>query len=107
MNIELIKALLLIAVSSSIISASFVQKIKTVSLIKSSECLIYISFLISMSFGILFTLSFTDYKLIDSIWVGLFSFIGADSLYKAFEDKLFKSFNKINEVKEIERKDLW
>ncbi|MCI7332784.1 MAG: holin [Bacilli bacterium] len=106
MNIELIKALLLIAVSSSIISASFVQKIKTVSLIKSSECLIYISFLISMSFGILFTLSFTDYKLIDSIWVGLFSFIGADSLYKAFEDKLFKSFNKINEVKEIERKDL-
>ena len=106
MNIELIKALLLIAVSSSIISASFVQKIKTVSLIKSSECLIYISFLISMSFGILFTLSFTDYKLIDSIWVGLFSFIGADSLYKAFEDKLFKSFNKINEVKEIKRKDL-
>ena len=106
MNIELIKALLLIAVSSSIISASFVQKIKTVSLIKSSECLIYISFLISMSFGILFTLSFTDYKLIDSIWVGLFSFIGADSLYKGFEDKLFKSFNKINEVKEIERKDL-
>lgn len=106
MDIELIKALLLIAVSSSIISASFVQKIKTVSLIKSSECLIYISFLISMSFGILFTLSFTDYKLIDSIWVGLFSFIGADSLYKAFEDKLFKSFNKINEVKEIERKDL-
>ena len=99
MNIELIKALLLIAVSSSIKSASFVQKIKTVSLIKSSECLIYISFLISMSFGILFTLSFTDYKLIDSIWVGLFSFIGADSLYKAFEDKLFKSFNKINEVK--------
>ncbi len=106
MNIELIKALLLIAVSSSIISASFVQKIKTISLIKCSDCLIYISFLISMSFGMLFTLSFTEYTLIDSIWVGLFSFIGADSLYKAFEDKLFKSFNKINEVKEIERKDL-
>ena len=106
MNIELIKALLLIAASSSIISASFVQKIKTVSLIKCSDCLIYISFLISMRFGMLFTLSFTEYKLIDSIWVGLFSFIGADSLYKAFEDKLFKSFNKINEVKEIERKDL-
>ena len=106
MNIELIKTLLLIAASSSIISASFVQKIKTVSLIKCSDCLIYISFLISMSFGMLFTLSFTEYTLVDSIWVGLFSFIGADSLYKAFEDKLFKSFNKINEVKEIERKDL-
>ena len=106
MNIELIKTLLLIAVSSSIISTSFVQKIKTVSLIKCSDCLVYISFLVSMSFGMLFTLSFTNYTLVESLWVGLFSFIGADSLYKAFEDKLFKSFNKINEVKEIERKDL-
>lgn len=106
MNIELIKALLLIAVLSSIISTSFIQKIKTISLIKCSDCLVYISFLVSMSFGMLFTLSFTNYTLVESLWVGLFSFIGADSLYKAFEDKLFKSFNKINEVKEIERKDL-
>lgn len=106
MNIELIKALLLVAVSSSIISASFIQKIKTISLIKCSDCLVYISFLVSMSFGMLFTLSFTNYTLVESLWVGLFSFIGADSLYKVFEDKLFKSFNKINEVKEIERKDL-
>ena len=106
MNIELIKALLLVAVLSSIISTSFIQKIKTISLIKCSDCLIYISFLVSMSFGMLFTLSFTNYTLVESLWVGLFSFIGADSLYKAFEDKLFKSFNKINEVKEIERKDL-
>lgn len=106
MNIELIKALLLVAVLSSIISTSFIQKIKTISLIKCSDCLVYISFLVSMSFGMLFTLSFTNYKLVESLWVGLFSFIGADSLYKAFEDKLFKSFNKINEVKEIERKDL-
>lgn len=106
MNIELIKALLLVAVLSSIISTSFIQKIKTISLIKCSDCLVYISFLVSMSFGMLFTLSFTNYTLVESLWVGLFSFIGADSLYKAFEDKLFKSFNKINEVKEIERKDL-
>lgn len=106
MNIELIKALLLVAVLSSIISTSFIQKIKTISLIKCSDCLVYISFLVSMSFGMLFALSFTNYTLVESLWVGLFSFIGADSLYKAFEDKLFKSFNKINEVKEIERKDL-
>lgn len=106
MNIDLIKELLLIAASSSIISVAFVQKIKCASLIKCSKCLIYVSFLISMSFGILFTLSFTEYKLADSVWVGLFSFIGADSLYKAFEDKLFTSFNKLKDVKEIERKDL-
>ena len=106
MNIELIKELLLIAMSSSIISVAFVQKIKCASLIKCSKCLIYVSFLISMSFGILFTLSFTEHKLVDSVWIGLFSFIGADSLYKVFEDKLFTSFNKLKDVKEIERKDL-
>ena len=98
MNIELIKALLLVAVSSSIISTSFIQKIKTISLIKCSDCLVYISLLVSMSFGMLFTLSFTNYTLVESLWVGLFSFIGADSLYKAFEDKLFKSFNKIKSI---------
>ena len=88
MNYDLIKSLLIIAISSSIISTSFIQKIKTISILKCSNCLIYISFFISMLFGIVFTISFTNYDIISALWVGLFSFIGADSLYKAFEDKL-------------------
>ena len=54
-------------------------------------------------FGIIFTLSFTEYKIVHALWVGLFSFLGADSLYKAFEDKIFASFSKIKEVTTIER----
>lgn len=103
MNIDLIKALLTIAVASSILSSAFVQKFKSVSIIKCSSCLIYISFVISMLFGIVFTLSFTDYKIIEALWVGLFSFLGADSLYKAFEDKIFSSYSNINSVTTISR----
>ena len=103
MNFDLIKSLLIIAISSSIISTSFIQKIKTVSILKCSDCLIYISFFVSMLFGIVFTISFTGYDVISSLWVGLFSFLGADSLYKAFEDKIFKSFSTLNDVTEIKR----
>src|SRR5574344_2813227 len=103
MNFELIKALLVVAISSSIISSAFVQKIKGISLIKCSDCLIYVSFFISMLFGIIFTLTFTSYNIINALWVGLFSFLGADSLYKAFEDKIFKSYSNINSITEIVR----
>lgn len=103
MNIDLIKSLLLIGVASSILSSALVQKIKGLSVLKCSDCLIYISFVVSMMFGVIFTLSFTEYKIIYGLWVGLFSFLGADSLYKAFEDKVFASFSKIKEVTTIER----
>ena len=88
MKIELIKALLIIASAAGIISSAFVQKFKSISLIKCSSCLIYISFTISMIFGVVFTLSFTNYTIIDSLWVGLFSFIGADTIYRNLEGKL-------------------
>lgn len=103
MNFELIKTLLIISISSSILSTTFMQRIKESNIFKSSDYLIYISFLISMIFGILFTLTFTEYSLIYSLWVGLFSFLEADTLYKAFEDKVFKSFSTIHDITEIKR----
>lgn len=103
MNIDLIKMLLVISCASSILSTAFVQKIKTASIIKCNSCLLYISFFISMLLGVLFTLSFTKYNIIESLWVGLFSFLGADSLYKAFEDKIFSSYSKLQNVTEIKR----
>ena len=101
MNIDLIKMLLVIACASSILSTAFVQKIKTASIIKCNSCLLYISFFISMLFGVVFTLSFTKYDILESLWVGLFSFLGADSLYKAFEDKIFASYSKAQDVRAL------
>ena len=75
--------------------------------IKEEKCttkyICFYSFIISISIGILFSLSFSDLNFIYSLWVGLISFIGADSVYKLFEDKIFKSNTSINNVINIER----
>ena len=58
-----------------------------------------------MIIGVLFSLSFTDLSIFDSLWVGLISFIGADTIYKTFEDKIFNSLSSLNPVILIERTD--
>lgn len=95
MNFELLKQVLLISIGSSIISTTLIQKIKEGYKFKNSKKIILISFEVSMVIGTLFSLSFTDLNMINSLWVGLISFIGADAVYKTFEDKIFKSFGEI------------
>ena len=95
LNLELIKNLLIISMASSVITTSLVQKIKESFTFKKSSFIIIVSFVVSMIFGTLFALTFSNAELKESLWVGLFSFVGADTLYKAFEDKIFKSFANI------------
>ena len=95
LNLELIKNLLIISMASSVITTTLVQKIKESFAFKKSSFIIIVSFVVSMIFGTLFALTFSDAKLQESLWVGLFSFVGADTLYKTFEDKIFKSFANI------------
>lgn len=95
MNFELLKNVLIVAVGSSIITTTLVQKIKEGYKFKNSKNIIMSSFGVSMVIGTLFSLSFTDLNMINSLWVGLISFIGADAVYKTFEDKIFKSFGEI------------
>ena len=106
MNFELLKNVLIIAIGSSIITTALVQKIKEGFGFKSSKKIILVSFGVSMIIGTLFSLSFTELTIINSLWVGLISFIGADTIYKAFEDKIFKSFGKLDNTTTLERTDL-
>lgn len=106
MNIDLLKQVLVIAIGSSIITTALVQKIKEGFGFKNSKKIILVSFGVSMVIGTLFSLSFTDLKIVNSLWVGLISFIGADAIYKAFEDKVFKSFGKIDNTTTLERNDI-
>ena len=106
MNIDLLKQVLVIAIGSSIISTALVQKIKEGFKFKNSKKIILTSFGVSMIIGTLFSLSFTDLTIINSLWVGLVSFIGADAIYKAFEDKVFKSFGKLDNTTTLERNDI-
>ncbi len=103
LNITLIKNVLIIAMASSIISTSLTQKLKETQTYKQKEKLPIKCFLISMIIGILFSLTFSDISLKYSLWVGLISFIGADAIYKTFEDKIFKSFSSLENVIYIER----
>ena len=58
-----------------------------------------------MVLGTLFSLTFSKVNIYHSLWVGLISFIDADSIYKLFEGKIFKKFSDLKEYKVIERND--
>ena len=107
MDIDLIKQVLIVAISSSVISTSLTQKIKEGFKFKKSKTIVLVSFVVSVLVGTFFSLSFTELSLINSLWVGLVSFIGADAIYKTFEDKIFKSFSDLDNRKKIviDRKD--
>lgn len=96
MNIELIKQILIVAMASSIISTAMIQKIKSV--LKAKKWLFIVSIIVSGIIGIYFTLSFTTLGLNNSIWVSICTWVGAEAIYTAFEDKIFKSFTNINNI---------
>lgn len=103
LNLELLKQVLMIAIASGCVTTLAVQKIKEQ--LKSKKWLFIISFLISMIIGTLFAKSFSDANWEYSTWAGLFTWLDANILYLAFEDKIFKKFSDINNITEIKRED--
>ena len=99
MDLDLIKQILVVAIASSIVSTATIQKIKEI--LKNKTALYISAFLISIAIGICFALSFSDLSLTSAIWVGLITWVGADTIYKAFEDKIFTSFSDMNNKNEI------
>ena len=83
---DLLRNILGISIIVSSITCTFVQKTK--GLFNSSKYLTIYSFIVNLISGILFCLSFTDINFPQSLWIGLFSFIGADSLYKSLEGRI-------------------
>ena len=102
LDLDLIKNILVISIASSIITTAFVQKIKEAIEFKKSNRVVIVSFFVSMLLGTLFSLSFSNTNLINSLWVGLMSFLGADTIYKMFEEKVFKPFSEIYKKEVVE-----
>lgn len=96
LDITLLQELLIIAIALSVITCTFIQKTKGI--FKKSKWINPYSLVVNMVFGIIFCMSFTEANIINSLWVGLFSYIGADTLYKSLEGKL-SSFKDIVEKK--------
>ncbi len=104
-NIDYLKLLLIISIAISSITCVFIQKTK--SLFKSSKYIIIYSLVINVLTSILFCMTFTNISFPNSLWIGLFSFLGADSIYKSLEGKI-SSYNDIisKNVVEIERNNI-
>ena len=86
LNLEFLQQLLVISITLSAITCAVVQKTKRC--FKTSKFLCLYSFIINMLIGIIFCYTFTDITLPTSLWIGFFSFIGADTIYKSLEGKL-------------------
>lgn len=98
-DIDNLKIFLIISITISSITCALVQKTKV--LFKSSKYLTIYSFIVNMTISILFCMSFTNIKIENSLWIGLFSFIGADSIYKTLEGKI-SSYEDIIRRKQVQ-----
>lgn len=86
LNLSLLQQMLMISVAVSTITCTFIQKTKRY--FKCSNCLSIYSLFVNIIFGIIFCISFTKVKFPESLWIGLFSFLGADTIYKSLEGKI-------------------
>lgn len=86
LDLELLQQLLLISIALSTITCAVVQKTKAC--FKTSKYICLYSFAINMLIGMIFCYSFTSLTFPTNLWIGFFSFIEADTIYKSLEGKL-------------------
>ena len=106
--------LLSISVTFSVILMMIIQKFKDLSFFNKSWKIWLLSFIFSFGIGIPFTITFYNTNIINSLWVGLFSFIGASAIYEGLKNQKFinytpksssntKTLDTKNEIKRDEK----
>lgn len=92
---------LMYAMTVSIIVMATIQKFKTLRCIN-KECHVFLlNLILSFVVGIAFSMTFYNVDFLHAIWVSMFSFIGAPTIYEAL-----KKQNVINlELKTLDNKD--
>ena len=86
LNWDMLQELLIVAIACSTVTVAFIQKTKK--FCKKKSWITGYSFLVNMVLGFLFSKTFTSLENIPCLWVGFFSFIGADTIYRNLEGKL-------------------
>ncbi len=79
--------LLLISVTFSVFLMAFVQKIKKSNIFHYKWQIWLLNIISAFGIGIPFTMMFYGKSWIESIWVSVFGFIGAPSLYEALKNQ--------------------
>ena len=87
-----------------------VQQIKSGITFKKSKTLVWVSLIVSLLLGTTFALCFSDLSVVYSLWAGFTTWLGAEAIYTALEDKIFKPYSEIEANKkqnaiELERND--
>lgn len=86
MSNDIILELLFVSMAASVISTQLIQKIK--SLFNFGKVFNNIvSIFISIGIGFIYSYSFYSHNILYSIWISLFTLIGAESIYKMFNNK--------------------
>ena len=98
LKLTILQQMLVVSIALSTITCALVQKTKRC--FKCSSCLCLYSFIVNLLLGILFCITFTSITFPESLWVGFFSFIGADTIYKSLEGKL-KSYRDLTSSENV------
>lgn len=77
--------ILMISITFSVIEMALIQKIKSLSFLKKSWQVIILNFIFSFTIGALFGIWFFNLNVYDSLWLALFAFIGAPTIYEALK----------------------
>lgn len=94
LKLEYLQELLVCSIALSTITCAFVQKTKCC--FNKSKYLSGYSLFINILVGVIFCMTFTNITFPTSLWIGFFSFLGADTLYKSLEGKLASHTTLIN-----------
>ena len=78
--------LLMIASTFSVVLMALVQKIKTLTFIKTNNHIMLINFLFSF-LGIIFGMTFYNLDIFEGLWVSFFTFIGAPAIYQLLKSQ--------------------
>lgn len=92
LKLEYLQELLVVSIALSVFTCTFIQKTKCH--LPTQKLIPIYSLIINIIIGIVFCISFTNVEFPTSLWVGLFSFLGADTLYKTLEGKI-RSYGEI------------
>ncbi len=95
-KLSYLKELLTISLALSTITCALVQKTKIH--FKTSKYLLLYSLIINLLLSIIFCKTFTSISFPTSLWIGFFSFIGADTIYKSLEGTLASHSKLTNNI---------
>ena len=111
---ENLLSMLMISIVFSIILMTLIQKLKSLALVTKKWHILVINFICAFALGVPFGMTFYSLEIVESLWIGLFSFIGAPSIYEALKNQnlinlkpaSLESYVTISKNNEIKRDDI-